>query len=97
MNNSPHTPDTPEDEIHLLDYLIVLAKHSQMIIYTTVAVMVLTFLVLFISPNKYTATARLLPPQQNLTMSGQLMDFVGGGVKPGSGRLAVLVWPDYLA
>jgi tyrosine-protein kinase Etk/Wzc len=84
MNNSPNTPDTPEEEAHFLDYLIVLAKHSRWIIYSILTVMVLTYLMLFILPNEYTATARLLPPQQNMTMSGQLMDMIGGGVKPGS-------------
>jgi len=77
--NAP-TPD--EDEIHLLDYLLVLAKHSQMIIYTSVAVTFLTYLILFVSPNKYTASAKLLPPQQNMTMSAQLLDSRGGGALP---------------
>jgi uncharacterized protein involved in exopolysaccharide biosynthesis len=72
------------DEIHLLDYLIVLAKYSRLIIFTTAAVMVLVYLVLFILPNKYTATARLLPPQQNLTLSAQLLNTLGGGGTPGA-------------
>lgn len=71
------------EEIHLLDYLIVLLKHSRMIIGVSVAMMVLTFLVLFILPNKYTATARLLSPQQNMTMSGQLLNTLGGAGVPG--------------
>ena len=72
-----------EEEIHLLDYLIVLAKHSRIIIYTSAMVTVLTYLVLFIRPNQYTATARILPPQQNLTLSAQLLNSLGGGVTPG--------------
>ena len=73
-----------DDEVHLLDYLIILAKHSRMIIYASAAVTLLTYLVLFILPNKYTATARLLPPQQNMTLSAQLLSNLGGGVIPGS-------------
>ena len=84
MNNTPPTSGNLNEEIHLLDYFIVLAKYSRLIIYTTLAMTVLTYLVLFILPDKYIATARLLPPQQNLTMSGQLMELIGGGVKPGS-------------
>ena len=72
-----------EDEVHLLDYLIIMAKHSRMIIYTSIMVTVLTYLLLFIRPNQYTATARLLPPQQNLTLSAQLLSSLGGGVTPG--------------
>ena len=44
----------------------------------------MVYLVLFILPNKYTATARLLPPQQNLTLSGQLLEILGGRVLPGN-------------
>ena len=84
MTESQNNPDQCDDEIHLLDYLIVLAKHSRMIIYTSVAVMVLIYLVLFILPNKYTATARLLPPQQNMTLSAQLLNTLGGGGTPGA-------------
>lgn len=73
-----------EDEVHLLDYLIVLAKHSRIIIYTSVMATVLAYLVLVILPNKYTATARILPPQQNITLSAQLLNSLGGGVTPGA-------------
>ena len=66
-----------------IEYLIVLAKHSRMIVCATVAVTVLTFLVLLIIPNKYTATARLLPPQQNMSLSAQLLNFMGAGT-PGA-------------
>ena len=79
-----NAPTPEEDEIHLLDYLLVLAKHSQMIVYTSVAVTFLTYLILFVSPNKYTASACLLPPQQNMTMSAQLLDSLGGSALPTS-------------
>lgn len=68
-----------EDSVHLLDYVLVLAKHSRMIIYASVTLALLTYLYLFISPNKYTATARLLPPRQNFALSAQLLENLGGG------------------
>lgn len=77
-------PSPRDDEVHLLDYLIVLAKHSQMIIFTSVAVTFLTYLILSVSPNKYTASARLLPPQQNMTLSAKLLDSLGGSALPSS-------------
>lgn len=74
----------PDDNgFHLLDYAIILAKYSRMIICVTVAAAILTYLYLFCSPNLYKSTARLLPPQQNLTMSGQLMESLGARVAPG--------------
>jgi tyrosine-protein kinase Etk/Wzc len=75
---------TVNGEVQLLDYLLVLAKHSRMIILVSAAVIVLTYLMLFIPPNKYTATTRLLPPQQNLTLSAQLLNSLGGGGTPGA-------------
>jgi len=70
---------------NLLDYLIVLAKHSRIIVYLSMVVTVLVYVYLFVAPNVYTATACLLPPQQNLTMSGQLLEIMGGErTSPGS-------------
>lgn len=72
-----------KNESSVIEYLIVLAKHSRMIVFATGAVTVLTFLVLLVIPNKYTATARLLPPQQNMSLSAQLLNFMGAGT-PGA-------------
>jgi len=86
-------------EVQPMDFFIVLIKHSRTIILVSAAVTVLIYLVLLILPNKYTAQARLLPPQQNLTMSGQLMEFLGGGVAPGGagpGRGLAGMAPSFL-
>jgi tyrosine-protein kinase Etk/Wzc len=72
-----------DDQVQLLDYLIVLAAYSRMIIFSTLAVMVCFYIVLFILPNKYTAIARLLPPQQNLTLSSQVLNSLGAMI-PGT-------------
>ncbi len=79
-------PNNRDDngEINLLDYLIVLAKHSRMIILSSFAAMALTYLILFAFPNKYSATARLLPPQQNTTLSALLLNALGGATVPGA-------------
>ena len=74
-------------ETYLVDYLVVLAKYSRMIIFTTVAVTVIVYLMLFLLPNKYLSKARLLPPQQNMTLSGQLMDIMGGGSSTGGNSI----------
>jgi uncharacterized protein involved in exopolysaccharide biosynthesis len=73
-----------ECDINLLDCLTVLVKYSRMVIYATAAVTILTFLILSLHPNKYQAVASLLPPQQNLTLSAQLLDNLGGLLTPGS-------------
>jgi len=71
-----------EEKLNFLDYLIVLAKHSRVIVFTTAGVAILTMIILLCIPNKYTARARLVPPQQNLTLSGQLLDQLGGSAVP---------------
>ncbi len=74
-----------DDEVNLLDYLLVIAKHSRLIIFTSMTMTILIFLILYISPNQYTATARLMPPQQNMTLSAQILDSLSVGSSPGGG------------
>ena len=90
MNKANASADVRGDEVYLLDYLIVLAKHSRMIIYSTLVVSALTLLILLFVPNKYTATARIMPPQQNMTLSAQILDQLGGSALPGMGGAAGL-------
>lgn len=95
METSSHKK-TAEKEINLLDYLIVLARHSRMIVLATLGTMILTFVYLLIVPKQYTATARLVPPRMNLTLSGQLLEgmavsSIGGGAAAGLGGMAASV------
>ncbi len=78
MDEPVNTTSHNADQDNPLKYLVILARSSRLIIFTSLAVAVLTYLILFILPNKYTAKARLLPPQQNLTLSGQILDSLGG-------------------
>jgi tyrosine-protein kinase Etk/Wzc len=76
--NEPVSKSPPsDDDVHLLDYLIFLAKYNRRLIFSALAVGALTYLILVFLP-KYTATAQLLPPQQNLTLSAQLLESLGG-------------------
>jgi len=78
MDDVVNKSSSGDEEVHLLDYFLVLAKHSQMVIFTSVAVTMLTLLVLLCAPNQYTAMASVLPPQQNMTLSAQLIENLGG-------------------
>jgi tyrosine-protein kinase Etk/Wzc len=70
-----HVPKTPgaamrpgqdsEEDFHLLDLLIVLAKHRRLIIGLTVGFAVLATIIVLTIPSQYTAEAVLLPPGQN--------------------------------
>ena len=80
----------PDDDVHLLDFVFVMAKHSRLIVYTTAAVMLLIIALLFCLPNEYTAKARILPPHQNMTLVAQLLDTLGGGTSPAASSVGAL-------
>jgi len=51
-----------DDEINLLDYLLIIAKHIKMITKATACVAVLSVVIALLLPNIYISTARILPP-----------------------------------
>jgi tyrosine-protein kinase Etk/Wzc len=83
MNDIKHSVNSDAGHPHAVEYLILLARQWRLIVFTSVAATVLVYLVLFLLPNTYLATARLLPPQQNLTLSAQLLENLGGSPVPG--------------
>lgn len=72
----PNPPD--EDEINLLDLLLVLARHKKMIAKATIAAALLSIGISLLLPNIYTATAKILPPQQSESSAGALLSQLGG-------------------
>ncbi|MBW1991028.1 MAG: hypothetical protein JRI59_02680 [Deltaproteobacteria bacterium] len=82
--NDVKNESSPREEIHLLDYLLVLAKRSRLIVFASLGITVLTYLyLLLLVPKQYTATARLIPPTESLTLSGQLLKGLGVTALPG--------------
>ena len=70
-------PSVREDEISLLDLLIVLANRKGLILKITAACLALGLLLALILPKRYTATATVLPPQQNSSMASALASQLG--------------------
>lgn len=70
------------DGIDLLDVFIVLAKHKKVVVGLPLLTAVITAVISFLMPNWYTATAKLLPPQQSqsnaVAILGQLGALTGG-------------------
>ncbi len=64
-----------EEEIHLLDYLIVLAKRKKLILAITLSVAVLTFITaLLLKASFYEAETSILPPQEeNISIANQFI------------------------
>ncbi len=73
------------ERIHFLEPLIVIAKHKLLIVRTVGIVIILATVAAFLIPNTYTATSKLMPPQQSQSaataMLGQLGPLAGMATK----------------
>lgn len=78
--------EEPEEEISLLDLLIRLAQRKRLILGVTAAGTLLALVIALLLPNKYTATAIILPPQQQSSVASQLLGQLGSlaGIATGS-------------
>jgi tyrosine-protein kinase Etk/Wzc len=74
-------------EIDLLDLLIVLARRKKLIVWATVGSAVIAAIISLLIPNRYTATATILPPQQTQSTATMLMNQLAGS---GLGSLAAM-------
>ena len=72
------TAGEQDDDISLLQILIVLAKHKKLVLGVPFVVAIVTALITLLLPNIYTATARILPPQQNQSSAVALLAQLGG-------------------
>lgn len=71
-------PQPQEDEINLLEYVIVVLKHKEFIIKTTLAAMVIAAVVSLLTPPIYLAETKILPPQGgNSSMSSIMASQMG--------------------
>jgi uncharacterized protein involved in exopolysaccharide biosynthesis len=67
-----------EDEIDLLDLLITLARRKRLIAGVTLGSAVLAAIISFVIPSRYTATTKILPPQQAQSSAAMLMSQLAG-------------------
>jgi uncharacterized protein involved in exopolysaccharide biosynthesis len=87
--NSPSTgteAPSESEEISVIDLLITLAKHKKLLLGLPFGAAVLAAIVTLLLPNVYTATAKILPPQQSqpsamatLGQLGALANIAGAG------------------
>ena len=78
----PQSTAEPAEDVTLLDILIVLAKQKKMIAQVTIGATILALVISFVIPKKFTATTRILPPQQTqssaVAMLAQLNPLAAG-------------------
>lgn len=63
--------------IGLLDLLIVLAQHKKLIAIVTCVAAVMAVVVSLLMPDQFTATTKIMPPQQNQSLANALMGQLG--------------------
>ena len=69
-----------------LEILLVLAREKKRILQITLAVTLLASIIVFVMPKMYTATATILPPQQNQSVLSTMVGQVAGrGIASGGG------------
>src|SRR4051812_16791746 len=66
-----------ETESSLLDFLILLAKYKKLVFGFPLVASVLALIVAFLSPNWYTATAKIMPPQQSQSNAVAILGQLG--------------------
>jgi tyrosine-protein kinase Etk/Wzc len=64
-------------ECHVLDLLIILSRRKQIILRATLTAAVLGAMFSLLLPNRYTATANILPPQQSPSLAASMIGQLG--------------------
>ncbi len=77
-SNPPDIQSAEADEISLLDLLIVLAKHKRTILGLPLVVAVIAVGYSLSLANIYTASAKVLPPQQSQSTTSAMLAQIGG-------------------
>ena len=64
-------------EVHVLDLVIVAAKHKRLIFKVTVIAAVLSVVIAFVWPKSYTGITKILPPEENRSSANMLLGQLG--------------------
>ncbi|MGA9566604.1 MAG: Wzz/FepE/Etk N-terminal domain-containing protein [Candidatus Korobacteraceae bacterium] len=84
----PQSPSTSVNDVvspdsrgtaDILEILLVLAREKKLIVQVTLGAAILATIIVFLLPKSYTATATILPPQQNQSILSSLVGQVAGG------------------
>jgi len=90
MDDEQQAEPEKVDEISLLDYLLVLLKRKRLIITVTLGMALLAVAWSLITPKIYRAETKILPPQQQQSSAGQLLNqIVGAAGIPNVGTMGI--------
>jgi uncharacterized protein involved in exopolysaccharide biosynthesis len=77
LETAKRMPPGAREDLNLLDMLIVIAKGKKIIASATLVAFVVGVLISLLIPNRYTATTKILPPQQSQSLASSLMGQLG--------------------
>lgn len=77
MLNEEKLHGNEESEANIIDMLIVLARNKSIIIAMPITFAIVSFGIAMVLPSIYTATAKILPPQQSQSNSSALLGQLG--------------------
>ncbi|MDI6889357.1 MAG: Wzz/FepE/Etk N-terminal domain-containing protein [Thermodesulfovibrionales bacterium] len=86
--------DIRSNEINLLDYIVVLAKHKGLIVGITLGAAIITAIISLVMPPIYRAETKILPPQQSSSSMAQFMAQFGGAANLAGGALGIKTTND---
>jgi uncharacterized protein involved in exopolysaccharide biosynthesis len=72
------TNETNNGRADFLELLLVLAREKRLIVLVTLGVTILAAIIVFLVPKSYTATATILPPQQNQSVLSSMLGQMAG-------------------
>lgn len=78
QENIPPPPSNSAETIDLLDYVEVVVKRWRMIAMVTAAAFILSIIVALLLPKIYSSTAKILPPQEDHSLTAMMMGQMGG-------------------
>ncbi|MFZ1910519.1 MAG: Wzz/FepE/Etk N-terminal domain-containing protein [Burkholderiales bacterium] len=80
-------PARDDESLDVLDLLVAIGKRKRFVLGVPLAAAVLSAAISFVLPAQYTATTRILPPQQSQSNAAMLLSQLGGALG-GLGNLA---------
>lgn len=95
-NSAPHAGGAPDktresarndESVDVVDLLVALGKRKRFVLGLPLAAALLSGAISFLLPSQYTATTRMLPPQQSQSSAAMLLSQLGGALG-GIGSLA---------
>jgi uncharacterized protein involved in exopolysaccharide biosynthesis len=80
MDEVPGDEGADSDALDLIEIATALASRKRLIAMVTLAAALIGCAISFLMPNRYTASTKIMPPEQNQSSAAALLNSLGGGL-----------------